>query len=434
MAPSDATLVERLPGDDSGDELRELYRRYSSELFGFACNALGDRARRGGGAGCLRPTWRAAADYDSKRASVRTWLYTIARNRIVDARRRASVRPGLAPEPGERRGDRPGAGAGGTALAGGRRAGAALAGHREVIRLLRRAQPARDLREEGHPAGHRERPHLVRAAHAAPDPGRDGGAHMSACPTHGALLGLRAQLARPGRDGGDARPRRGLPRLRAGGEGRWARCPRCSTGLNRPTCRHPRCSPAIEEAVLDRFAQERRRARQPRRRWPRLTLPRLGALAAACAATVVLALVLLGEEENDSHAYASARLAPIAAGSRAPRPPPGRRMCRPARACACARADCATPCTSSGACARTAWVSGGTFRAARDGRAEAVLTAAVRPGDYVIVVTATAMATTARRCCAAGCATERTAPVRVAYTPPWGSQCWFLRRFSPASS
>ena len=43
MAASDATLVERLPDDDSGDELRELYRRYSGELFGFACNALGDR-------------------------------------------------------------------------------------------------------------------------------------------------------------------------------------------------------------------------------------------------------------------------------------------------------------------------------------------------------------------------------------------------------
>jgi hypothetical protein len=28
------------------------------------------------------------------------------------------------------------------------------------------------------------------------------------------------------------------------------------------------------------------------------------------------------------------------------------------------------------------WVSGGTFRAASDGRAEAELTAAVRPGDY----------------------------------------------------
>jgi hypothetical protein len=32
------------------------------------------------------------------------------------------------------------------------------------------------------------------------------------------------------------------------------------------------------------------------------------------------------------------------------------------------------------------WVSGGTFRAGGDGRAEAVLTAAVRPGDYHVVV------------------------------------------------
>jgi RNA polymerase sigma-70 factor (ECF subfamily) len=99
MAPSDATLVERLPGDDSGDELRELYRRYSSELFGFACNALGDReVAEEVVQDVFARAWRAAADYDPSRASVRTWLYTIARNRIVDARRRASVRPGLAPE------------------------------------------------------------------------------------------------------------------------------------------------------------------------------------------------------------------------------------------------------------------------------------------------------------------------------------------------
>jgi RNA polymerase sigma-70 factor (ECF subfamily) len=99
MAPSDATLVERLPGDDSGDELRELYRRYSGELFGFACNALSDRELAEEVVqDVFARAWRAAADYDPKRASVRTWLYTIARNRIVDARRRASVRPGLAPE------------------------------------------------------------------------------------------------------------------------------------------------------------------------------------------------------------------------------------------------------------------------------------------------------------------------------------------------
>jgi RNA polymerase sigma-70 factor (ECF subfamily) len=97
MAPSDATLVERLPGDKSGDELRELYRRYSSELFGFACNALGDRELAEEVVqDVFARAWRAAADYDPRRASVRTWLYTIARNRIVDAGRRASVRPGLA--------------------------------------------------------------------------------------------------------------------------------------------------------------------------------------------------------------------------------------------------------------------------------------------------------------------------------------------------
>ena len=37
--------------------------------------------------------WRHANDYDKRRASVRTWLYAIARNRIIDAHRRAAVRP-----------------------------------------------------------------------------------------------------------------------------------------------------------------------------------------------------------------------------------------------------------------------------------------------------------------------------------------------------
>jgi RNA polymerase sigma-70 factor, ECF subfamily len=99
MAPSDAALLERLPRDDSGDDLRELYRRYSAELFGFAYNALGDRGLAEEVVqDVFARAWRAARDYDPRRASVRTWLYSIARNRVVDARRRAAVRPGLAPE------------------------------------------------------------------------------------------------------------------------------------------------------------------------------------------------------------------------------------------------------------------------------------------------------------------------------------------------
>jgi RNA polymerase sigma-70 factor, ECF subfamily len=101
MAASDATLVERLPSDDSGDELRELYRRYSAELFGFAFNALGDRELAEEVVqDVFARAWRAAGSYDPRRASVRTWLYSIARNRIVDARRRAAVRPALAPDSG----------------------------------------------------------------------------------------------------------------------------------------------------------------------------------------------------------------------------------------------------------------------------------------------------------------------------------------------
>ncbi len=104
MAASDARLVERLPHDRSGEELRELYRRYAGELFGFACNAVGDRELAEEVVqDVFARLWRHAGDYDPGKASVRTWLYAIARNRIVDARRRAAARPGLAqPETEER--------------------------------------------------------------------------------------------------------------------------------------------------------------------------------------------------------------------------------------------------------------------------------------------------------------------------------------------
>ena len=209
---------------------------------------------------------------------------------------------------------------------------------------------------------------------------------MSACPTHGALLGgyvlgslepaemeeMRVHVAGCPYCGPEAKTLGALPAL-----------------LDRiePTdVPPPSPSPTMEEAVLDRFARERVRAHPARRRRPRLTLPRLGALAAACAATVVLALVLLGEEDDHSHAYASAKLAPLAAGSNASATawaedvPAGTRVRLRARGLRdsmyelwCVRPD-------------GRWVSGGTFRAAHDGRAEAVLTAAVRPGDYHLIV------------------------------------------------
>ena len=97
VGPSDASLVESLPDDKTGDRLRELYRRYSGELFGFACNALGDRQLAEEVVqDVFARAWRHAGDYDARRASVRTWLYAIARHRVVDLRRRAGARPALA--------------------------------------------------------------------------------------------------------------------------------------------------------------------------------------------------------------------------------------------------------------------------------------------------------------------------------------------------
>jgi RNA polymerase sigma-70 factor (ECF subfamily) len=99
MSSSDAILVERLPRDRSGDELRELYRRYAGELFGFAASALGDREQAEEVVqDVFAQLWRHAGEYDQSRASVRTWLYAIARNRIVDAHRRAAARPKRAEE------------------------------------------------------------------------------------------------------------------------------------------------------------------------------------------------------------------------------------------------------------------------------------------------------------------------------------------------
>jgi RNA polymerase sigma-70 factor (ECF subfamily) len=43
--------------------------------------------------------WRHAESYDSDKASFRTWLYGIARNAIIDMKRRRAVRPTLPAHP-----------------------------------------------------------------------------------------------------------------------------------------------------------------------------------------------------------------------------------------------------------------------------------------------------------------------------------------------
>src|SRR5205823_12294715 len=94
------TLLKSLKEGRGEEPLRALYRAYSGELYGFALSSLGDR----GLAEELvqevfTRVWRHAESYDPDRASFRTWLYGIARNAIIDFKRRQSVRPQLAAHP-----------------------------------------------------------------------------------------------------------------------------------------------------------------------------------------------------------------------------------------------------------------------------------------------------------------------------------------------
>jgi len=92
-----AALLRSLQEDRGEDTMRTLYRTYGGELYGFAYNCLGDRGLAEEIVqDVFTRVWRHADSFDPSRASFRTWLYGIARNAIIDVKRRSAVRPALA--------------------------------------------------------------------------------------------------------------------------------------------------------------------------------------------------------------------------------------------------------------------------------------------------------------------------------------------------
>jgi hypothetical protein len=173
-----------------------------------------------------------------------------------------------------------------------------------------------------------------------------------------------------------------------------ADCPRCTAearslaelpgllDLVQADAEVPVPSPGLEDEVLDRFVRERARSAPRRRRWPRLAIP-------AVAVAAVIAALLVAVVPGPKSAYAHADLWGMPAGGGAQ-----------------GRADVAE--VENGTrvklhadhlpvmlgrtyelwCVRTdgRWVDGGRFQARADGTAAAELTAAVKPGDYHVVV------------------------------------------------
>jgi RNA polymerase sigma-70 factor (ECF subfamily) len=145
----------------------------------------------------------------------------------------------------------------------------------------------------------------------------------------------------------------------------------------------PTLSPGLEDEVLDRFVRERAAARPRRRRWPRLAIP---AVAVAALIAGILIAVL---PDGAAPAYARAELWSMPAGGGAEGTAWAAEVMGGTRVKL--RADHLPVARGSAYelwCVRTDghWVNGGSFRARADGSAAAELTAAVRPGDYHIVV------------------------------------------------
>ena len=90
-------MDQRVFALDEEDGVRAAYRAYGAELFGFASRSLGDHglAEEAVQETFLR-AWRAADRYDPAIAPLRTWLYSIMRNVVIDLSRARASRPAVA--------------------------------------------------------------------------------------------------------------------------------------------------------------------------------------------------------------------------------------------------------------------------------------------------------------------------------------------------
>src|SRR6476469_43353 len=78
-------------------DVREAYAAHSGELYGFAVRSLGDS---GLAEEAVQETfvraWRAGERFDPDLGSLRTWLFAILRNVVIDLGRARAARPRVA--------------------------------------------------------------------------------------------------------------------------------------------------------------------------------------------------------------------------------------------------------------------------------------------------------------------------------------------------
>jgi RNA polymerase sigma-70 factor, ECF subfamily len=77
-------------------DVREAYAAHAAELYGFAVRSLGDSglAEEAVQETFLR-AWRAGERFDPQIGSLRTWLFAILRNVVIDLSRARAARPAI---------------------------------------------------------------------------------------------------------------------------------------------------------------------------------------------------------------------------------------------------------------------------------------------------------------------------------------------------
>lgn len=86
---TDGDLITRVAARDES-AFGELYRRYSRSVLGLALRRIGDRGRAEDAVQeTFASIWRSAARYDPGKGPGAPWLFTVARNTVIDALRRS---------------------------------------------------------------------------------------------------------------------------------------------------------------------------------------------------------------------------------------------------------------------------------------------------------------------------------------------------------
>jgi RNA polymerase sigma-70 factor (ECF subfamily) len=101
---TDAELIGLVADGDHG-AFEELHRRYARPVLGIALRRIGDRGRAEDATqDTFASLWRSAGRFDPTRGKATSWLFTVARNAIVDGLRRRPEttvdEPPDVPEPG----------------------------------------------------------------------------------------------------------------------------------------------------------------------------------------------------------------------------------------------------------------------------------------------------------------------------------------------